>query len=196
MVPGLSSQGRACCPVHMALAEAQAKADRERPQQTPNAILSNRIQRSVKAELVRRGLAVEPAAGADLLVTYDIALRHGMRVYHTGWGHPYRGFWWGPGPYAWGGWGGVTWEPPWGWRNVAVIAHEMGHAFGIKRGLVVNRARRHIDFTADNRLYPCRFCLFKKFYSAKHRSMIGNGDSLHIKLGRAPQKIINADGAV
>jgi hypothetical protein len=35
------------------------------------------------------------------------------------------------GPYAWGGWGGVTWEPPWGWRNVAVIAHEMGHAFGL-----------------------------------------------------------------
>ena len=35
------------------------------------------------------------------------------------------------GPYAWGGWGGVTWEPPWGWRNVAVIGHEMGHAFGL-----------------------------------------------------------------
>jgi hypothetical protein len=35
------------------------------------------------------------------------------------------------GPYAWGGWGGVTWEPPWGWRNIAVIGHEMGHAFGL-----------------------------------------------------------------
>ncbi|MGD8440286.1 MAG: hypothetical protein PVG53_07105 [Holophagae bacterium] len=35
------------------------------------------------------------------------------------------------GPYAWGGWGGVTWEPPWGWRNVGVIGHEMGHAFGL-----------------------------------------------------------------
>jgi len=35
------------------------------------------------------------------------------------------------GPYAWGGWGGVTWEPPWGWGNVAVICHEMGHAFGL-----------------------------------------------------------------
>ncbi len=35
------------------------------------------------------------------------------------------------GPYAWGGWGGVTWEPPWGWRNIAVICHEMGHAFGL-----------------------------------------------------------------
>lgn len=35
------------------------------------------------------------------------------------------------GPYAWGGWGGVTWEPPWGWQNVGVIAHEMGHAFGL-----------------------------------------------------------------
>jgi len=35
------------------------------------------------------------------------------------------------GPYAWGGWGGVTWEPPWGWRKIAVIEHEMGHAFGL-----------------------------------------------------------------
>jgi hypothetical protein len=35
------------------------------------------------------------------------------------------------GPYAWGGWGGVTWEPPWGWHNIAVIGHEMGHAFGL-----------------------------------------------------------------
>jgi len=35
------------------------------------------------------------------------------------------------GQFAWGGWGGVTWEPPWGWRNVAVIGHEMGHAFGL-----------------------------------------------------------------
>lgn len=35
------------------------------------------------------------------------------------------------GPYAWGGWGGVTWEPPWGWQNVAVLGHEMGHAFGL-----------------------------------------------------------------
>jgi len=35
------------------------------------------------------------------------------------------------GPYAWGGWGGVTWEPPWGWGNIAVMGHEMGHAFGL-----------------------------------------------------------------
>ncbi len=35
------------------------------------------------------------------------------------------------GPYAWGGWGGVTWEPPWGWQHIGVIAHEMGHAFGL-----------------------------------------------------------------
>jgi len=25
----------------------------------------------------------------------------------------------------------VTWEPPWGWGNVAVMAHEMGHGFGL-----------------------------------------------------------------
>lgn len=47
------------------------------------------------------------------------------------------------GPYAWGGSRylsldgvssrryRVTWEPPWGYRNVAVIAHEMGHGFGL-----------------------------------------------------------------
>ena len=44
--------------------------------------------------------------------------------------------------YAWGGnyWatlGGVTktwrvtWEPPWGYANLSVIAHEMGHGFGL-----------------------------------------------------------------
>ena len=44
--------------------------------------------------------------------------------------------------YAWGGsqymtldgvsklWP-ITWEPPWGYSNIAVIAHEMGHAFGL-----------------------------------------------------------------
>ena len=25
----------------------------------------------------------------------------------------------------------TTWEPPWGWGNVAVMAHEMGHGFGL-----------------------------------------------------------------
>ncbi len=47
------------------------------------------------------------------------------------------------GPYAWGGSGQylnldettkryrVTWEPPWGYGNNAVIAHEMGHGFGL-----------------------------------------------------------------
>jgi M6 family metalloprotease-like protein len=46
------------------------------------------------------------------------------------------------GPYAWGGTRylsldgtskmyRVTWEPPWGYRNIGVIAHEMGHGFGL-----------------------------------------------------------------
>jgi hypothetical protein len=38
------------------------------------------------------------------------------------------------GSYAWGGgWGGwrVTWEPPWGWGNIAIMGHEMGHGFGL-----------------------------------------------------------------
>jgi M6 family metalloprotease-like protein len=44
--------------------------------------------------------------------------------------------------YAWGGsqyltldgvsrsWR-MTWEPPWGWQNISVIEHEMGHGFGL-----------------------------------------------------------------
>jgi hypothetical protein len=46
------------------------------------------------------------------------------------------------GPYAWGGSRymtldgqtkryRVTWEPPWGYQNIGVIAHEMGHGFGL-----------------------------------------------------------------
>ncbi len=38
------------------------------------------------------------------------------------------------GPYAWGGTRGswrVTWEPPWGWREITVMSHEMGHGFGL-----------------------------------------------------------------
>jgi hypothetical protein len=46
------------------------------------------------------------------------------------------------GPYAWGGARyltldgarkrySVTWEPPWGYANSCVMAHEMGHGFGL-----------------------------------------------------------------
>jgi M6 family metalloprotease-like protein len=46
------------------------------------------------------------------------------------------------GPYAWGGSRylsldgvfrrySVTWEPPWGYKNSCVMAHEMGHGFGL-----------------------------------------------------------------
>jgi M6 family metalloprotease-like protein len=44
--------------------------------------------------------------------------------------------------YAWGarwplaldgysGWYGITWEPPWAYENATVVAHEMGHGFGL-----------------------------------------------------------------
>lgn len=85
-----------------ALYELPTRAGRETPRPAPNAIVAGRIQRSVKGELMHRGLQAKPTAEADLLITYNIALRHGMRVYHGGWGHPYRGCW-GPGFY--GGWG-------------------------------------------------------------------------------------------
>jgi hypothetical protein len=43
---------------------------------------------------------------------------------------------------AWGGWRfldrdgqyrryGITWLPPWGYQNISVVAHEIGHAFGL-----------------------------------------------------------------
>ena len=38
------------------------------------------------------------------------------------------------GDYAWGGTRGswrVTWEPPWGYGNITVMSHEMGHGFGL-----------------------------------------------------------------
>ena len=44
---------------------------------------------------------------------------------------------------AWGG-GGVTWEPPWGWGNLAVMGHEMGHAFGLPHLGQCRRGRRHV----------------------------------------------------
>ncbi|HEX6033843.1 MAG TPA: hypothetical protein VFY83_05380, partial [Anaerolineales bacterium] len=45
------------------------------------------------------------------------------------------GFAWGGGSYmtldgvtkVWA----MTWEPPWGYQNIAVLGHEMGHAFGL-----------------------------------------------------------------
>ena len=83
--------------------ELAAMPDRGAPPAAPNAIVADRIRRSVQGELGGKGLTAEAAAEADLLVTYHIALRQGMRVYHSGWGHPYR---WGWG-YGWGGgWGG------------------------------------------------------------------------------------------
>ena len=45
------------------------------------------------------------------------------------------GFAWGGMEYLYldgmyGGWS-TTWEPPWGYADIAVIAHEMGHGFGL-----------------------------------------------------------------
>ena len=45
------------------------------------------------------------------------------------------GFAWGGSQYleldgVYGGWS-TTWEPPWGYSDITVIAHEMGHGFGL-----------------------------------------------------------------
>ncbi len=84
--------------------ELAATPDRGAPPAAPNAIVADRIRRSVQGELGGKGLTAEAAAEADLLVTYHIAIRQGMRVYNSGWGHPYRGCWgWGGYGYGWGG---------------------------------------------------------------------------------------------
>ena len=57
----------------------------------------------------------------------------------------------------------------------------MGHAFGIKRGLVVNRARRHIDFAADYRAQLGFLGFGVELKHPEHGPMVGNGDRLHAK---------------
>lgn len=86
--------------------ELAATPDRGSPTAVPNAIVSDRIRRSVESSLTRKGMNDAGAAEADLLVTYHVVLRHGYRVYNSGWGYPYYG--WGRGGWGWGGagWGG------------------------------------------------------------------------------------------
>ncbi|HSJ58040.1 MAG TPA: carboxypeptidase regulatory-like domain-containing protein [Anaerolineae bacterium] len=45
----------------------------------------------------------------------------------------------------------MTWEPPWGWGNVTVIAHEMGHGFGLPHssGMYGNVYDNHWDVMSD-----------------------------------------------
>ncbi|MBN1657466.1 MAG: carboxypeptidase regulatory-like domain-containing protein [Anaerolineae bacterium] len=45
----------------------------------------------------------------------------------------------------------MTWEPPWGWGNVTVIAHEMGHGFGLSHssGMYGNVYDNHWDVMSD-----------------------------------------------
>jgi len=64
----------------------------------PNAIVAGRIRRTLSLGLEQLGLAEVKEGPADLLVTYHIALEHGMEIYSAGWGMPYYG--------CWGGWGG------------------------------------------------------------------------------------------
>jgi hypothetical protein len=68
---------------------------RSGPPAAPNAIVAARIRSSVEGEMINRGLRPDAAADADVLVTYHIALRRGVRVFHSGWGWPYYGCCWG-----------------------------------------------------------------------------------------------------
>lgn len=67
-----------------------------------NTLVSDRIRRSVTHELTAKGLEPAAVGEADLLVTFHVALRERLAVYHAGWGYPYGGRYWGPG-YGWGG---------------------------------------------------------------------------------------------
>ena len=64
----------------------------------PNAIVAGRIHRAILEGLEGLGLKSVSEGKADLLVTYHIALEHGMEIYSSGWGMPYYG--------CCGGWGG------------------------------------------------------------------------------------------
>jgi len=72
------------------------------PQAVPNEIVAERVRRAVTGALDAKGMRPAAAGEADLLVTYGIVLQRGVRVYHSGWGGPYWGWYgWGRGP----GWG-------------------------------------------------------------------------------------------
>jgi len=64
----------------------------------PNAIVAGRINRAIVRGLEERGLKPAGEEIADLLVTYHVALEHGMEIYSSGWGMPYYG--------CCGGWAG------------------------------------------------------------------------------------------
>ena len=32
----------------------------------------------------------------------------------------------------------TTWEPPWGYADISVIAHEMGHGFGLPHSTAID----------------------------------------------------------
>jgi len=64
----------------------------------PNAIVAGRIRRALSQGLKELGLTEVGNGPTDLLITYHIALEHGMEIYSSGWGMPYYG--------CWGGWAG------------------------------------------------------------------------------------------
>jgi len=108
--------------------------------EAPNAIVADRIHRAVTGVFGQRGFQPAAAGEADLLVTYGIVLRPGVRVYQTGWGDPY-----------WGccGWG---WGPRWGhaWARTYVEGTLVVDVLDGSRRRLVWRGIAEGAFTSPN----------------------------------------------
>ncbi len=109
------------------------------------------------------------------------------------------------GPYAWGGSRylnrdgvskiyRVTWEPPWGYSNMGVIAHEMGHGFGLPHSNNADGDSSPYDNTWDVMSDSWYYVVIDSTYGklgkgtiAYHRDMLGWIDA-------ARKLTINSDG--
>lgn len=109
------------------------------------------------------------------------------------------------GPYAWGGSRylnrdgvskiyRVTWEPPWGYSNMGVIAHEMGHGFGLPHSNNADGDSSPYDNTWDVMSDSWYYVVIDSTYGklgkgtiAYHRDMLGWIDA-------ARKFTINSDG--
>jgi hypothetical protein len=88
------------------------------------------------------------------------------------------------GPYAYGGYKTVTldgvrrtwrvtWEPPWGYQNVGVIAHEMGHGFGLPHSNNADADKDPYDNPWDVMSDGWHYSLYDSAYGMVGKGTIG-----------------------